>query len=771
MWKKNFRIRKVQTFMLFTVVLLCTTLLNASICILTSLDEPYEELVEECHAAEALMYPNTQDEERVKYLKDELLKLDEIHAVEINKRMDSCDELYHKGDKLEGFSFLTYYNEVIYKKVRIKEKSNGELSHLKPNECYVPICVANANEIELGDTIDVTVNNQEYRYTVVGIYTEPYSTTTAFGSSILVSYIPDQAILTNELYLYFQPDVTAQQVEDAYRYAHDGEMEGRIKSLNDIIADGLSVGQITGAVFLAIGVIMLIVSGLIIQFMVRNNMHQDAKTISVYKAMGYEHSTILSIYLTFYCVVTVTGCVAGVVLSKWVSNLILMKIYNNIGAIASVNPFKAGIWCIFSISIFVLLITGTIVNRTKKVKPAFVLQGMNSKNTQKRKNPSSMKFQFSPFGLAIRRMMKNKKGILGILITAITTVYAVNFAIITLDIAKNQKNQNDYWLGIDPCDVVVKASALDNMDDIDKLLSKEDAIDYTVSCSLTETKVTLPWEPGKDNSMMYGFVYDSFESVALPVTQGRNPREANEIAISSKIADEQNKHVGDYITVKLYGQKEVTVLIVGLYQSYYAMGDSCRLLAKTLKEADLPINLLYRSVYLKNPDNTDRFINRLEDEMGSKAIVTKRTEMFPSIMSMIVTPQENAIPALIVLVCIIGGVNIFSIVMLKNKETQRENGIFKSIGYTTGHLMWTNLIYVMMIAVASCIIALPINLATYEKIMTISLSMFGFHSYPMTFQPIHLLLVNSMILTLFVVCTLLSSRSLRRLHVKELVYE
>ena len=67
--------------------------------------------------------------------------------------------------------------------------------------------------------------------------------------------------------------------------------------------------------------------------------------------------------------------------------------------------------------------------------------------------------------------------------------------------------------------------------------------------------------------------------------------------------------------------------------------------------------------------------------------------------------------------------------------------------------------------------AVPLCIAMYPSIMKATLSMFGFRAYPITINVIHMIIGNSCALIVFVVSTLVSSRSLYRIDVRDLVIE
>lgn len=148
-----------------------------------------------------------------------------------------------------------------------------------------------------------------------------------------------------------------------------------------------------------------------------------------------------------------------------------------------------------------------------------------------------------------------------------------------------------------------------------------------------------------------------------------------------------------------------------------------------------------------------------------------RTDAFATIMNMIVTPQKSAIPPVVLLVVLVGAINIFCIVMLKNANGEKTNGIYKCLGYSTMHLVLSNLYYVAIVALLSMAAALPVTIAFYPDIMKACLSMFGFLKYPVNYNIFHIILTNSGVILIFILSTLISSRSLKQVSVRDLVQE
>ncbi len=773
-WKmiiKNFRHKKLQTILIFLIIMLCSMLLTSSVSILISLDKPFEVLAEECESPQAVLYPYFLEEDEVTSFGKEFEKLEELQRVEYIRYHRLTEEVIFNEKKLDAFFFLSEYNSKINSKDRYLEGNNKIIDTLKTDECILPACMSNEYDIHTGDTIEMRFSNKTLIYTVRGIYTNPYNFSTAFDSSILVKKLPQSISQQLQIYLYTKEGVRGDEIEEAFRLKNDGQMNGSIYSLEERIDNGLIVGNIIGGAFLSIGIIMLLVSCLIISFMIRNAIITDAKTLAIYKTIGYTSGDILKMYLMFYFAITTIACLFGIGSSVFISDKILSSVYKNIGHMSSDISLLPGIVCYM---IIVILVTGLIyliMRKTKKLKPVYALNGMTETSTKKKhKYKGDSKLQFSAFGITMRNISRNKKGTIGTILTAILTIFSVNFAVISLDLADSMKENNDFWIGVDKSDVMIEVTDNSQYAKVLNTIKEDSRVDKYLENRIGED-VSLKWKKGIKTTVLSAFVFDDFNAAKLPTVKGRNPNNGTEVAITGKIAKELNKDIGDYLEIYLNNSTRVDLLITGIFQTYWQLGDCCRLTTDTFKDNKINLDYSNISIYLKDKEDITTYIKDMTEKLAGSCNITARTEVFSSIMNMIIKPQKSAVPPVTGLVIIIGAINIFCIVMLKNATNQKTNGIYKCIGYTTGHLVLSNIYYVGIIAVASMVVAIPMVILTYPLIFKTSLSMFGFLEYPVVYNIWHIVISNIGIAVIFILSTLISSRSLRNVNVRDLVQE
>ena len=770
MWIKIFRQRKLQSILIFLIIAVCTTLLMGAVNILASLEKPYREFADECDAALAQVFPYDQTAEAVRIMGDQFKSIDAVDRVEYSPRHYIEETILFNNKKVEAFINLTLYTEAIFGKVRYLEGDKSAALNLTESECLLPAGIAHSLDIRTGDSITIKFASGDRVYNVKAVYSEPYQTSAAFDSDILVKELPADISVTQAILLYNEENVNGKQIEEAYRETYGGQLHGLFYSLEERIDNSLIVGRIIGALFLAIGIIMLLVSGLMIHYMLQNAMLTDQKTVAVYKTLGYTSRDILLMYLKVYFVVVTLASAVGILTSVFVSSTVLTTIYANMGQLSANPSLVSAILCYGFTCAFVVSIITSILYKTKHIKPAAILNGCDYSGVKKKNYRGNLTLPFSAGGIALRTFLRERRKALNILITCIVTIFSVNFAVISLDAAGSMKENNDHWLGIDKADVMISIPDSAQLELVRNAVSQDTRVDYSLESAFQGT-VTLEWKKGVTQTEMRTFTYEDFDKANLPMTQGRNPASGNEIALSTRMAKELNKSIGDYVRVYLDGEKRVDLLVTGFFQTYIQLGTICRLHSSAYTDHGLDYVTNNLSVYLKDKADIDDFISDMKKVLGGNADVILRTEQYASIMNMITEPQMKAIPPMVALVLAVAAINIFSIVLLKNLRARRINGIYKCIGYTTGHLICSNLLYVGAIAVISAAVTLPISLLTYGPIMTLSLSMFNFTQYPVQFDYLHLLLVNLGIVGMFAVSTLVSSGELFKVNARDLVQE
>lgn len=775
MWYKKFRKKKFQTLIIFVMLVACTLLMAGSLGIFTSLIEPYKEFVKETNAPaiRAIMYEDQQEIEQQTMQK--FLKLDKVEDVVPIVRHMAEEKVTVHNKVVEDTIALVEYKEEEFGSIRML-KGKNEVP--KETECMVSQALARSNDIRVGDTMHFTTEANDYAYTVVGIYTAPYSCNILYQSEVLVMQIPEQLTRFTTYCIYGKSGVTGQEIVDDYVTANNGIMDGRFDTLEEVVNNITLNEKILGGMLLALSLIVFLVCIIMIRFLLKNALLQDKKTIAIYKTIGYKERDIVTMYMKFYMSIAVVATLVGASLSPILASSFIKPAFENIGVQDTTVSWWPRIVVIVGVLLLIALQVSVTVSKWKKIKPVVVLmERENGLGVKKRKiSAKGDNLSFSPLMMAIRMIQRHRKSTFYVIITCFLSIYMVNFAIVSYSNVKTMKQNNYYWLGFDNHDISLITLNQDKFAQTCKEIETLPEVKRIIK-NRFDFHASIKWEKGVSNPNIEVMVYETYEGLDLPVIEGRNPEYSDEIVIGNLLAKELNKKVGDYIDIYFGTDKKASLLIVGTFQSFMNMGRSIRILGDTLEEAKVPFSYTDASVYLHDKSSMSQaevnkqFINKYSDVYAKQVKIIERSDKYSNMLGEIRDPQMAAIGPFIVVVLIIGSMNLISIIYLQNVSNRKTYAIYKSIGYRTSHLLKMNICYVGIIAMVSMIFAIPIFVVAYPVIMTLCMSMFGFDKYPVFFNVIHMVIGNIGLLGIFIISVLATSKSLHGNKLSELSIE
>lgn len=762
MWIKKLRKRKLQSSLIILIIMVCSMLMTSSLVIMTSWKKPYETLTKECKSPVIKLYLFNDVLENVEKVQSQFEGLKEVEAAEIIEYKYLRDKVMINEKEIEGFFDLVLYNNKLHENIRMISGGNA----LKDSECLVPAVLANDENIKVGNIIKVGYGLE---YKVVGIYTEPYNMSISFDTEILVNKIPKELDSSYYLSVFSKNTITGTDLIDIYRENNNKILEGRAITLEARISNNQMTEQILGGILLVMSMIILLVSGIMIQYMIKNTLLSEKKTIAIYKTIGFKNSNIIGIYMKSYLLLVLIGSFMGALLSKFISDSFTRITFRNLGVTNSSNTIVAGIICVAVIVAYVILQVYLVINKTKKIKPMEVFRGESTIKI-KRKKGKNYNINFSPLSMALRMITREKKNTVIIVITCIMSAYCVNFAATAITMMKGMADNNYYWIGFDKHDVSADSLDLDNFDEAIEKLRGVKSVDRVVK-KTTDVAVSIEWKKGIGDTIISSMVYENFNNMDMPVLEGRNPVYNDEIALGNAIAEKLNKHIGDYIDIYFNGDHKVTLMICGTYQSYYDMGKSCRMIGSTLEKNNIAFRYSEGSVYLKDNYSVREFLKEHSDGFSNTLKLIDRKDKYRNIMNMITGPQMVAIKPFMALALLLGGLNIVAIIYLKNKDQSKINSIYKSLGYSSRHLLKANTIYVLIIAATSILVTVPLFMVVFPKTMVLSMSMMGFKKYIASYDIGVIIFSNLCALIIYIVSGLVSSKSLYNNPIEDLKCE
>jgi hypothetical protein len=131
---------------------------------------------------------------------------------------------------------------LIHQFTQLYLEGNKDLGNsLSGEECILPVCLSNEYDVHIGDTKMIKLSDKDVTYYVAGIYTDPYQTSTAYDSDILVQKLPTGGRLT--IAVYGKDAVTGMEIEAKYRETYPDIFSGSIMTLENRISNVPSSGK------------------------------------------------------------------------------------------------------------------------------------------------------------------------------------------------------------------------------------------------------------------------------------------------------------------------------------------------------------------------------------------------------------------------------------------------------------------------------------------------------------------------------------------------
>lgn len=761
-WMKKFRKRKIQSLLIFIVVAMCTTLITGSAVILTSLTSVYENLAAETNAADVKVYarPTAGDKD----YKSALEAIDCVKSVDAIQTI-SVTTLTCNGTQNTAFIDVCAYQPKVYGQIRML---SGKLDALGKGSCLLPQATAVDIGAEIGDGITVKLDGTEYTYTLAGTFAEIYSAATQYTCDMLVTSLPKDIEHKNVYAVKLADGADAQELIAGYTKDNDGILDGYFRIKTDTIMNAELTELILGGILLGISSVVFLAILLILSYIVKNSFAADKKTIAIYKTIGYTNRQIRGIYITFYMSMILSATVIGGLLSPLLSNSFIKSVYRNIGGTGGTKGLPQILICILVVNLISFLLLFGQTRRIGKLRPVDILNGNEDELGKKKQHrPGRMQYHFSPWAMALRMMRRERKNTILLIITSIISLYIVNLSVVCLenmDLIKGETNY--YWLGIDKHDVTIENNgSTERFYDICKELSEDTDVAQVVRSNF-DIGFAIPY-----HQTTSALVYETFDGVDTPVLEGRNPKYPGEVVVGNIYLKELGIEIGDYITVQLDATHREDLLVVGTYQGFFNMGRGMKVLGGLLEQDNVEFDYRQCSINLKSGVDKEQFMERMEETYQDDVKVIDGKNLYASIMAVICDPQKAALLPFVIITICIGSLNVFYIIYASNSAKQKKYTIYKSLGYTSGHLLYMNGIYVGLIALLSMLIAIPAFIILFPKLMVLTMSSFGFAEYKLVIKPLTLIVTNALMLLVFLFAAFMAAIQICQNHVAKIMNE
>ena len=676
------------------------------------------------------------------------------------------------GKETEKVLFLQSYDPSEYPFHVLNEDGvtvNINPGKLKEKEIYVPVSYKSLCDAEIGDKVQLTVDDCIHEYVIKGFFEDPFIGSAMMGIKTILmnndefNHLSDtgseasgyvmnihQSEDSDLSYMEFQSALNKETDLASYSYASLGKPQS--------FAYMTIIINIFSGVIVAFVIILLIVTLIVLSHSIGSSIELDYTNMGILKAVGFTKEMLRRAQIIQYAIAVLAGIFAGIPFAALVTDFVNRMTITITGVII---PSQIAIMpCILALIAVMLFIVGFIFLKTIKIgsiSPLLAIRG-GRKDVYFASRLKLPIFKCGiKFWLAMRQLVSNlKQHISAMVVTAILIFFLTLISKI------------GSWVGPTGEGVLaifVPAPSDISINYIDDSAQKE-AEKFIETYSDITNQFGSYYEYVLLNDMDCQCVYLS-DAELYSIISGRTCRYENEVLITQFIADDLDLGIGDYISVS-NGEYTKDFIISGIYQCAMDTGTNFAMSFegyKYLTGKPMDGNVEY---CLEDSSQKDNIVEKLNEEFSGK--LEAGANAFDTVDA--VVAAVNAFSLLMYVIAII--FVLIVIILMCDKIFAKEKhdiGIYKAIGFTTAQLRLQFAARFTVMALAGGILGIILSVFLTNPCMEVLLSLTGITEFEAEFTFISMIAPVIYVAVLFFVFGYLAARKIKRVEIKDLIVE
>ena len=540
--------------------------------------------------------------------------------------------------------------------------SENNIIRVQDGEVYVPVAYKDEYDIRTGDKMKIATEE----LTVSGFLRDSQmNSMMASSKRFLVSESDHERLrsLGSEEYLI---EFRLKEGSDSNAFATDYKDAGLpdngptityplIKLMN-VLSDGIMI-----LVILLVSAVVLFISILCIRYIILTQLQKDRREIGMMKAVGISGKDIRFLYIVKYLILSVIGCLVGIVAALFIAGPLGAKMKELYGEPA--NIMQIYIFMILGAviaEVFILLSVRRTLRRTQKESAVSALTG--------RGDPEKSRNLWYP---------------------AAVIVTATVFMILVPLGMKSTMAADDFvtYMGIGNSHIRVDVRQKDDIEQatgrFTDAIKNDERVDRYSVMQTGSYKVYLP------DGKTYNLMIENGDHGLFPVNyaEGTYPEHENEIALSILNAEEMGLNIGDTITV-LKGDDECQCRVCGIYSDITNGGKTAK---GCMRDTDDKTPIMWSIIYisLKDEKLVSDWVSEYRNDGSSLGEGVKIVEISKYLNGMYGQTIRNIANASVMTIAL-GAVIIIVIILLLMRliiwKERKESSLKKALGLRTSDI-------------------------------------------------------------------------------------
>lgn len=780
--KKDLLKKRGINFILFLFITLATVFLASSINNILVVGNATKHYMEYARVPDVnIILNNETEKETISNWMDTQKKDHIIEDYDYNNFLTFSEKKVkiQKNNKtidLNGVSLYLGKRDIDYNKV-YDEKGNA--FQLKEKEIALPINQMKRNHLKIGDTLLLQIGEEEVAFTIRYAMKDA-----AFGNDMVGM---TRFIISEKDYEKWEQEydsfglfyITTKKIPTFLQNLNNKAFS---TVLNTVTKDNYqmiySFDMLMAALLILIGICLILIALLVLRFTLIFTMEEQYGEIGILKAIGFKNFSIQKIYLLKYLCIVVVGSILGFFLSLPVSHFMIESVSQNMIMESTKQNVLVNILCCLFVILSVISFCYFCTRRFRKVSVITALRGGSTgERFEKKKGLSLYKrgYMKVPFFLALNDILSHIRRYAVLLITFAISVILITIPLNTLNTMQSKEMSAKFFLDPESSIFVrsIEQKGENNYTRIGQLekgmqrLQEELEEKGYKEVSLTGTPIYFLNYKAKNTQvqklMTLKLVGENVEFAQYE--EGSAPLLENEVAFSKTIMEENDWKIGDIVTVYLEGKKK-DLLITGSYSDYMQLGKSARINPVIDTKEEMMFDYWNIAVNMQTDLKEKELLKELKKQFPDYEWLTAQELVDQNIGGI----QESLKSLLIPMTSLLCLVIMFITLLMEKLFIAREKGeiaLLKSMGFSTSSLRAWQVVRMVMVAICSIILAIPLSLLSNHFVLK---PIFGIMGADVAIQvdifSVYFLYPGILVLGIFL-ATILGTKDIKNIHIRE----
>ncbi|MBO5304026.1 MAG: FtsX-like permease family protein [Lachnospiraceae bacterium] len=656
---------------------------------------------------------------------------------------------------------------------------NGNPLVLKPGEIALSKLEAEENQLSIGDKIKITIGEVEKEFTVKTLTKD-----VVFGSAMMG--FKRHFISQEDFCAYENQKETVYTKTYCVNYTDKDTFQKKWQKQNfsilstvdkDIIPMCYVFDMLMAGVLIIVSICLIFISFFVLRFTIVFTLQGDFREIGIMKAIGLKDRGIKGIYLIKYLILSLTGAIAGLLLSFPFGKMLLEQVVVNLVIDTEKNTMWVSVLCAIGIVIVVLLFANSCTGKLKKFTAIDAIRNGSNGERYKAKNALKLwkrKTMQPGFYMACNDILSNPKRFITL---AMTFCIGTLLILLPLSAVHTLTGENIISLfSMCPSDVYVDNGKSDeylekkdfavlekDLNDMENTLKKHG---ITAKAG-TDLGFSIPCYGNDKEELVTYFTLQEFGGWdrSYTILEGREPKASDEMMITAITAEEMGVGIGDTITYQ-YPDREQEFIITGTFQSMMNMGHGFRVSRKANMDAN------YFSGF---------FGMQIEvEDMESDEAYEKIKEIFPNykimqaqgfLANMIGSIVEQLDVLILLLTVVVAAINGLITILTMKTMLSKERGdvaLLKSIGFKNRSIRGWQVKRILLILTGAILIGSILSKVLAPVTIEPIFAMMGASHVELEIKPLETYLIYpAVLLFITAICAYISTAEIRKVDAKE----